>query len=507
MFNHIGSRTLLALTVALRAPSFAREYLSDDEAIYAAIGRAVAAGGRLFVDVVDHKPPAIYWLYAAANRVAGVDDMAVLHVLLILAVWATALVLGALARRLAPDTPHADRAAALLYVLFTTTMLSFDSLAANAELWMMLPASLSVLFLVEKRVTWVRAFGAGVLLSVAAAFKYQALVQAPVLLLPLALVATPMSVRLGRLLAAAAGLILPWALMALWFRAQGDFGEAMYWFRFNFAYIGAGTEPGEVVLRALPRIAFVVVPAALLYAAAGFGAVRAFREGGMLGQWFLAWALLSAFAVCAGARFFGHYFHQLTAPLAVIAAPALIAFAGSRRRTALAALVLPVLAFWIAAWTRDRVVRVADAKLGIAAIRPDPNYNTVVRWLDERDPRRGSLCVWGNSPLLVAQAGRPLGCRFISANFLTGLSPATVSQTDPAVDARPNVVPGMWTRFEADLVQRRPEFIVDGSPGDVAYFGKFAPERYPVLWGILERDYVPLGVVEGMRVFRRRPGI
>ena len=503
-----GAAVLLGITAALRAPSFARAYLSDDEAIYAAVGRAVAAGARLYVDAVDHKPPAIYWLYAVAHRVGGDDvAMVLLHGLLIAVVWATALVLGAIARRAAPDTPHLDRVAALLYVVFTTAMMSFDSLAANAELWMMLPASLSVLLVLDNRVNWMRAAAAGALLSVAAAFKYQALVQLPLLLLPLAFIGSvPVSKRVGRLLAAKAGLILPLVAMAWWFQSRGDLGEAIYWFTFNFAYIGAGSAPSEVVWRALPRIAFVIGPALLLYLAAAISLRGAWRAGGTR-RWMLAWAALSAVAVCAGGRFFGHYFHQLTAPLAVLAAPVVVSLIATRRRTVIAALAAPALAFWFAAWIPDTVVRGAQSRIGIATIRPDPDYAAVVRWLDQRDPARGSLCVWGNSPMLVAQARRPLGCRFVSANFLTGLSPATASQTDPAVDASPNIVPGMRARLEADLAQRRPEFIVDGSAGNVAYFGKFPPEGYAALWTVLQRDYVVLGVVEGMRVFRRRPGI
>jgi hypothetical protein len=66
-----GALALLILTALLRAPSFARVYLSDDEAIYAVIGRALASSARLYVDVVDHKPPAIYWLYGAVQSMVG----------------------------------------------------------------------------------------------------------------------------------------------------------------------------------------------------------------------------------------------------------------------------------------------------------------------------------------------------------------------------------------------------------------------------------------------------
>jgi hypothetical protein len=489
---------LLALTALLRAPSFARVYLSDDEAIYAVIGRALASGARLYVDVVDHKPPAIYWLYGGVQSLVGdAAAMTILHMLLILVVWATAMTIGAIARRCAPNTPNVDRVAALLYVVFTTTQTGFDSLAANCELWMMLPACVALLLVLDSSVSVARAALAGVLLSVAGAFKYQAAVEAPVLLGLLALSAGVRVDRARRIVAAFAGLALPWAAMLAWFWSRGDLGEALYWFRFNFAYIDAGSDPAEAVMRALPRVAFVVVPAALLYGAAAAGAWQAWRDRDGAGRWMVAWALLSAVAVSAGARFFGHYFHQLTAPLAVLAAPMVARFATRRLRTTVFGLAFPALAFWLVAWWQDAV------RTRVTGYR-ETNYGAVVEWLDERDPLRNSMCVWGNSPLLVARAQRPLGCRFVFANYQTGYSPGTRSQTDPSVDATPNVVDGAWQRLLKDLETRRPEFIVDGSPGNVAYYGKFPPEKYAALWAVLVKNYETAGSVEGMRVFRRK---
>jgi hypothetical protein len=274
----------------------------------------------------------------------------------------------------------------------------------------------------------------------------------------------------------------------------------MYWFRFNFAYIDAGSVPSEVVRRALPRLALAVGPAVLLYGAALAGLPRAWRERNGLGRWMIAWTVLSAVAVSAGSRLFGHYFHQLTAPLAVLAAPIVTGVSAPRHRALMVVLVIPAVVFWGIAWEQGPMMR-------YVVRRPEPDYAAVVRWLDARDPAHGSMCVWGNSPGLVALSRRPLGCRFVSANFLVGLSPATASQTDPTVDASRNIVPGMRDRFMADLHAQRPQFVVDGSVGNVAYFGKFPPERYPALWAILEREYDVAGIVEGMRIFRRRNGM
>jgi hypothetical protein len=134
---------------------------------------------------------------------------------------------------------------------------------------------------------------------------------------------------------------------------------------------------------------------------------------------------------------------------------------------------------------------------------PDADYAPVVAWLDAHADRDAALCIWGNSPILYFDAERPLGCRFVFANYLTGLSPATPTQTDPAVDSSANAVAAAWPMLAADLATRRPAFVVDGSPGDVAFYGKYPPERYPI-GKILACDYTAEAIVSGMRIFRRR---
>ena len=106
--------------------------------------------------------------------------------------------------------------------------------------------------------------------------------------------------------------------------------------------------------------------------------------------------------------------------------------------------------------------------------------------------------------MLYFEARRPLGTRFVFSNYLTGLSPATRTQTDPNVDASANVVPESWDMLEADLRERRPRFFVDTSPGNLGAYGKFPPVRFPRLRVILDRDYTSIGEVGGARIFARR---
>jgi hypothetical protein len=129
----------------------------------------------------------------------------------------------------------------------------------------------------------------------------------------------------------------------------------------------------------------------------------------------------------------------------------------------------------------------------------------VVVWLDAADEGRGgSICVWGNSPVLYFEANRPLGCRFVFANYLTGASPATATQTEAAVDSSRYVVREAWPMLERDLDERRPRFIIDASPGDVAFYGKYPPWKFPRLARVLDCAYEPAADVAGMRIYQRR---
>ena len=477
---------LLALCLALRAVSLFRPCLSDDEATYCVVGREMLTGHALYRDVVDHKPPLIYVVNEATQAIAGpVGGQVLLHVLLILVVWATALILG----RIAACFETEPWPAALLYIVFTTTLVDTDSIAANCELFMMLPLCGSVLAFLRRE--WWAALVAGVLVGCAMMFKYQAGIQLP-------LYGVALIVRYRRDVAAialravllAVGTAVPIAIAVGWLHHAGAWPWAWFWFRFNFSYIDAG---GKLAMakQMILRVGLVAIAALPLYACA----VLAIRDRR---RWFLlGWLAVSVLAVMVGGRFFGHYFHQITAPLAVIAAPVAARWFSRSRPTFIAALAVPALIFFGLAVAHDAVMR--------AAGEPDPDYGRVVSWLDAHAPRSESLCIWGNSPVLYFEADRPLGCRFVFANYLTGLSPATPTQTDPGADSARNVVPQAWDMLEADLAARQPMFIVDGSPGNVGFYAKYPPEKFPALARVLTCRYQPEDIVAGMRIYRRLP--
>ena len=90
------------------------------------------------------------------------------------------------------------------------------------------------------------------------------------------------------------------------------------------------------------------------------------------------------------------------------------------------------------------------------------------------------------------------------SNYLTGLSPATRTQSDPRADASANVVAESWEMFVSDLVARLPGSSSTPLPEISAPTESFRSPGYPRLQSIVDRNYSPIGEVAGTRVFARR---
>ena len=475
---------LLVLCTALRVISLVRPCLSDDEATYCVVGREMLSGHALYRDVVDHKPPLIYVVNEVCQAIGGpVGGMVLLHGLLLLVVWGTGMLLARIAARV---EPRSAIYAALLWIVFTTTLIDTDSLAANCELFMMLPLVASVeAFLAGRMVL------TGALVGAAILFKYQAGIQLPLYGLAVIIAERKRPLRIAlRGLAIAAGCAVPLAAAIAWLYARGAWDAAWFWFKFNFAYIDTGSSTAKLAQMAA-RIGLVVVAAAPLY----YLAIRSVRDPRPHRALILGWLAASALAILVGGRFFGHYFHQLTAPLAVLAAPRAAAFAERHRRGFITALAVPAAVFFTLAAAHDWLMTTAG--------EPDPDYASVAAWLDAHGAASDGLCVWGNSPVLYFEAARPLGCRFVFSNYITGASPATPSQKDPTVDSSNNAVPVATDMMIRDLAERRPRFIVDGSVGNISFYGKYPPAKFPWFARILSCDYEPAADVAGMRIYQR----
>src|SRR3984893_18454381 len=70
---------IILLTVAIRLPSLLHPRPIDSEAMYSVVANEIVDGGRLHPDGVEHKPPLLFWTYAAIFKVAGEFNWKALH--------------------------------------------------------------------------------------------------------------------------------------------------------------------------------------------------------------------------------------------------------------------------------------------------------------------------------------------------------------------------------------------------------------------------------------------
>ena len=67
----------MAMVISLSRIRMIDEPLERDITTYSLIGRALTEGQVLYTDVWDHKPPGIYWIYAAVIKLLGMGPLAV----------------------------------------------------------------------------------------------------------------------------------------------------------------------------------------------------------------------------------------------------------------------------------------------------------------------------------------------------------------------------------------------------------------------------------------------
>jgi hypothetical protein len=197
---------ILALAVLLRVPLLPVP-LERDEGAFARVGDAILHGAVPYRDIVDHKPPGVYYVYAAALRFVP-HTASGIHAFLLCWNIGTLVCLASLAGAL--GGPIAARWSAVLYAM-TSMAPAAEGFAASSELLLLLPMIASIRLAVAatrgrgaRRVLLV---SSGALAAAACWIKPPA--AAPLLIVPVWLVSEGRRVAGGR----------AWRDLAVWFAA------------------------------------------------------------------------------------------------------------------------------------------------------------------------------------------------------------------------------------------------------------------------------------------------
>ncbi|MET9544652.1 glycosyltransferase family 39 protein [Streptomyces sp. NPDC006627] len=456
---------LAALACVTRLPSFRLPLWNPDEGYLAVQARILADGGELYETVVDRKPPIVPWLYAGAFALFGDSSLLPLKVLAVAAQLLTALLLASLARRRWGD--GAGRTAGVLYLLISIGLNPEDAQAATFEVFM-LPCTAAAMWCADRR-RW-GAAGA----AVACAFLAKQTGGA-VLLPVLWLLWRSGAPRRGgpRLAAGLCGPVLATALLT------SPSGFLFWTVTGSGAYASFTGSELHVLGRGLANAAILAAACAGL-APPVLRVLRVARTGA--GELWL-WLASSVAAVLLGFHFFGHYYLQLTPPLALLGTAALQIL--PRERTVRAIVTSGCACAVFLAW-------------GLTAPRPELVHATrlaeTVRAHTRPDAK---VLFWGIHPEGYWLADRPPASRFLTAGLLTNYSGG---RNGPQVGEK-YAVEGAWAAFREEWHAHPPTLVIDDSRGK-----PYAPSRVPSLRRALAVGYEPVLWVEGAVVYARVGG-
>ncbi|MES4887293.1 glycosyltransferase family 39 protein [Streptomyces sp. NPDC096012] len=456
---------LAALACLTRIPSFVRPLWNPDEGYLAVQARLLAEGGRLYETVVDRKPPLLPWLYEAVFAVCGQGSLAPLRALAVLAQLLTAVLLASLARRRWGD--RAGRTAGVLYLLVSVGLNPEDAQAATFEVFI-LPCTAAAVWCAD-RGRW-GAAGA----AVAAAFLTKQTGGA--VLLPVVWLLH----RQGAARAGAGRLAAGFAVPVLGAALATDPAGFLFWtVTGSAAYASFTGSEFHALVRATANTAILAGAATGLLMP--IARARRIARGGSADLWL--WLASSAVAVCLGFHFFGHYYLQLTAPLALLATEALQILPAQRCVSAVltSACCCTLFLTW-----------------GLLAPRPELlHVQRIASALEQRTAPSDRVLVWGIHPETYWLADRMPATRYLTAGLLTNYS----GGRDGTQVGEKYAVAGTWPVFRREMGAHRPALVVDDSRGK-----PYAPGRVPGLRRLLAAGYEEVGTVDGAVLYARVPG-
>jgi len=465
---------LAALTLVLRIPGFFVPVFNSDETFLATQAHVVADGGNLYHDAIDRKPPLVPYVYA--GTFAFFDTTALWSVRLVAdgAVVVTALLLAVEARR-----RYGKRAAWLAGILFVCATVAFapsDGQAANFEIFMLPAMTAAVLFARRGRST-----AAGV----SVAFATLAKQTGAATLLPVLYLIARRREKHG-LAAVVAGFAIPTVLVTLAFGPS----QLFYWVVLgNGSYLGLKTLTGYVLMMfGVMTFAYAACNLPILWRIRD--AWRARRVPTRDGQhdvdlWL--WALSGAASVAVGLRFFGHYYMQLTPPLALLSAGAIARGGRALARASVAFAVVVAALFGLSGFFLHPFGR-------------EPNYQSVSRYLATQANPDDAIYVWGSVPEIYWASGLRPATRFLTSSFLTGAYPGRPpDQANPGADTK-----AAWADFYTDFAAHPPKYFVDTSPAKLRGQQYYPISKFPRLARIVHDQYRYVLSIDRIAVYVRK---
>ncbi|MEK7216968.1 MAG: hypothetical protein AAB289_15385 [Chloroflexota bacterium] len=476
---------VVALTLAFRLPSLFEPPWYDDEGIYAAVAHALLRGDRLYKDVLDNRPPGIYWLYAAMLAVSGYS-VAFVKLTATVSFLLTQLAVFQMARRLW-DPLTALVVIALFGFLGSIPMLEGN--LANAEIFMILPVTLGMLLAMGQR--W---FAAGVALGCALLIKQIAGLEA------LAIVAGLLMFHprpAAALLRFGAGYVIPCLIAAGYLWSQGTIAD--FWYvcvSYYFGYVQRETRI-PVEFWALKLVVLGLSAACIGWFMRGPRSIARFQRGLVL-----IWTAAAFYGAFFTSRPYPHYLLEPLPPLLMVLGWLFVAnwrrpmaditggkVAGAGGLAVAACSLFLIIYLPWPTWARPEKSigyyqnfaslasgQITQAKYNDFFDRRVNRNMRLLRFLKQNTRPDDSLLIWGEEPWLYALTKLDVAPPFTVSYFAYEMPSGLQRMAESIAESRPHYI--IWTRNKP---------------------------LYPQLRAALENDYVEEFAYDNAVVFQRIP--
>ncbi len=470
---------LTALAFVLRAPTLVTRLFDPDEAAIGVQGMVVRAGGTLYTDIYDRKPPLPPLLYAASFSLTDSTDIRLIRVLVTVLLAASGILVAMeCLRRWGPT--HAWWGGVLL-ITGAMALFPADAGAANYAHFALLPGTAAIIW--SRRGTLLTSIAAGVAIGVAILSRQSWL-----------LGVVPMCLSIG-LYGRWRNIVPALAAAALTIATTGFYAPLGRFWEWNvtnspgFVFAGAGlwSALGKGLASIAGFVAFHPVPVVAigLSAAAGIAVIRRRAVPNDLDLWL--WIATGLAAWAAGLRFFGHYWLQVVPPMVLLAVPVVARWSGRARTAAFAGVALPAAVAWVLLFVP-----------GSFHDRPDPG--PLADFVSTNTTAADRVFVWGSYPEVLVAAERLPGGALVHTDFVVGRSGG---RNDPA-QTLPSAVPGAREIMMDSLAAHPPDLILDTSTSPDLGYGTYPMSLIPELDRFVRDGYEHITTVDGVDVWRRR---
>jgi 4-amino-4-deoxy-L-arabinose transferase-like glycosyltransferase len=507
---------IIVFGFGLRIPFFLHVMQDADEGEYAAVAAVLMNGGLPYADAVLNKPPAIAYIYLAAFSLFGKYNMTSVHMAGFLCTLCTAVVLGILANKLGG---RKSALFALLFYLAFTASLYPKMIAANTEIFMVLPYSLAVLLLwnaMNKEQGWLY-FVAGFVSGLSPLFKQVGGIEI-IAVFAYFLIAIPLIFGKKRIIPSLAacinyglGFVMPIIVVALLFYRKGILQDFVFWtITYPGRYVSSGAAGRGFLSQILEEFIPFMLATAILWILAFFWMKRTaadfrFQKNRFESSFsiFLAiWFALSVGVTFLGKRMYGHYFIQAIPALSLMAA----LFAGKlldessviRKRIWRAAII---------ALTLIPAIVFAGMAISFEAVtdtwgKVSPDFRPAAIYIEEHTRVEDKIFVWGYFTPLYVYSHRTPSTRFSYTIMQTGYIKGNGQGEKDRADINWLAAPEAWPMLEMDFKNDPPELIIDTCPGDYHFYGRYPMRNYPLMREYVDKNYVFEKSIAGVDIYR-----